>query len=59
VCVGAVQRDALSERGTMCRSAQWRRTNYAPVTGLVTKQFSIVNVEVAVNGWPLNTPMIG
>jgi len=43
----------------MCRSAQWRRTNYAPATGLVTKQFSIVNVEVAVNGWPLNTPMIG
>jgi sugar lactone lactonase YvrE len=34
-------------------------TNHAPVTGLVTKQFSIVDVEVGDNGWPLNTPLIG
>jgi hypothetical protein len=34
-------------------------TNHAPVTGLVTKQFSIVDVEVGDNGWPLITPQIG
>jgi len=34
-------------------------SNHAPVTGLVTKKFSIVDVEVGDNGWPLNTPMIG
>ena len=34
-------------------------TNHAPVTGVVTKQFSIVDVGVDDNGWPLNTPMIG
>jgi len=33
-------------------------TNHAPVTGLVAKKFSIVDVDVADNGWPLNTPVI-
>ena len=33
-------------------------TNHAPVTGLITKKFSIVDVDVADNGWPLNTPVI-
>ena len=34
-------------------------TNHAPVTGLVAKQFSIVDVEVGDTGWPLITPQIG
>jgi sugar lactone lactonase YvrE len=34
-------------------------TNHAPVTGLVTKQFSIVDTEVGDAGAPLFTPLIG
>jgi sugar lactone lactonase YvrE len=34
-------------------------TNHAPVTGLVTRQFSIVEVDSADAGAPLFTPMIG
>ena len=34
-------------------------TNHAPVTGLVTKQFSIVDGDVEDTGAPLFTPMIG
>ncbi len=34
-------------------------TNHAPVTGLVTKKFSIVDTEVGDVGTPLFTPMLG
>lgn len=34
-------------------------TNHAPVTGLVARRFSIVDTDVADNGAPLFTPMIG
>ena len=34
-------------------------TNHAPVTGLVTRQFSIDDTDVDDNGAPLFTPMIG
>lgn len=34
-------------------------TNHAPVTGLVTRQFSIVDTDVGDAGAPLFTPMIG
>jgi hypothetical protein len=34
-------------------------TNHAPVTGLVTRKFSIVDTDVEDDGAPLFTPMIG
>jgi hypothetical protein len=34
-------------------------TNHAPITGLVTREVSIVDTDVADNGAPLFTPMIG
>lgn len=34
-------------------------TNQAPVTGLVARKFSLVDVDVDDNGAPLFTPMIG
>ena len=34
-------------------------TNHAPVTGLVLRKFSIVDVDVTDSGAPLFAPMIG